>query len=206
MCEIRIQKIHKIYIWTHTHTQKCAPTHVYPRACLFSHMRKTIFGIQAASYMRGTENRWNGITHVCVWAWVRASTRTRPAFDCILRIYSSRRVYARHARFAFSSSFSSPFLPFHFSFFARILRVAVLCVFQQAYVYRLINAEWYPFWNLCHFHFRCKSSKFQQTNEVQTSENVWKSGLSGQRGLNAFTRRDLCNKICVAIKSERTVE
>jgi hypothetical protein len=103
-----IYKTHiNMYIYTQT---MCTPTHVDPRARLLSRMRKTIFGIQAASCTRGeTLERRN---YTPVWACVRTGTRTRPAFDCILRIYSGRRVYARRARFA-----SFPLFSFFFLFF-----------------------------------------------------------------------------------------
>jgi len=90
-------------------------------------MRKTIFGIQAASYTRGETLERRNYTHARarMWACVRAGTRTRPAFDCILRIYSGRRVYARRTRFAFSFFFFPlpffSFLSFRFSLFARTL-------------------------------------------------------------------------------------
>jgi len=132
---------------------RCAPTHVDPRARLLSRMRKTIFGIQAASYTRGETLERRNYTHARarMWACVRAGTRTRPAFDCILRIYSGRRVYARRTRFAFSFFFFSSFL-FLFSLFslfpfrthaARIRTRYRANSTTRLNVYRLINAEWY---------------------------------------------------------------
>jgi len=132
---------------------RCAPTHVDPRARLLSRMRKTIFGIQAASYTRGEtlERRNYTRARARMWACVRAGTRTRPAFDCILRIYSGRRVYARRTRFAFSFFFfsSSLFLFSLFSLFPFRTHAARIRTRYRANsttrlnVYRLINAEWY---------------------------------------------------------------
>ncbi|KAL0121298.1 hypothetical protein PUN28_008752 [Cardiocondyla obscurior] len=72
-------------------------------------MRKTIFGIQAVSCTRRETLERRNYTRASVWAYVDAGTRTRPAFDCILRIYSGRRVYARRARFAYPFFFFPPF-------------------------------------------------------------------------------------------------
>lgn len=54
------------------------------------------------------EKCWNvGITRACVCVGVYTRERT-PAFDCILRIYSGQRIYARRVR-------DLPFLLFFFS-------------------------------------------------------------------------------------------
>lgn len=108
-----------IYILVYTHA-RCAPTHVDPRARLLSRMRKTIFGIQAASCTRGETLERRNYTRARVWACVRAGTRTRPAFDCILRIYSDE--YTTRAIRLFLFFFYLPFfpfLPFRFSLFTR---------------------------------------------------------------------------------------
>jgi len=126
------------------------PAHSPPLSLSLACMRKTIFGIQAASRVYTLEEkRWNvGITRAmraCVRTYIRVRggvTRTRPAFDCILRIYSGGRVYARNACDvpSFSSSFPS-FLPFFPpADRCRAFRIAI----DASRRVRLINTELRP--------------------------------------------------------------
>lgn len=129
MYKIRKKK-KKIYMkYKHTHTYEvCNHTYVDPRACLYLSHAKNLFSAFKRRRVR-VEKCWNvGMTCAYVWEYlyVRAGTRTRPASYVFIAVET--RVYARRARFAFSSYFLlafSPFLlflPFRFSFFAHIPR------------------------------------------------------------------------------------
>lgn len=58
---------------------RCAPTHVDPRARLFSRTRKTIFGIQAASCTRGETLERRNYTRARASVGVRTRGHTHAA-------------------------------------------------------------------------------------------------------------------------------
>lgn len=202
-----------MYIYTQT---MCTPTHVDPRARLLSRMRKTIFGIQAASCTRGeTLERRN---YTPVWACVRTGTRTRPAFDCILRIYSGRRVYARRARFA---SFPLFFFFFFFFFplalysflsifafpFSRTRRTASACAREPKFRHDLLTFIDSLTPNDTRSGIYATSifgADRRNPDERGASENVRKSGRSRgpnvDRAERVYVVGDLRNKICIAMK------
>lgn len=158
------------------------------------------------------EKRWNvGITRARMWACVRAGTRTRPAFDCILCIYSGRRVYARRARFAsFCFLFSPLFLFSHFLFRARTRWTAVARIPRRDFnVYRLINdTRMIPvsgIYATSIFGAGRRNPDERGANERKMCENP-DARRTNWWTVNVFTRRDLRNRICIAMKSERTAE
>jgi len=144
-------------------------------------MRKTIFGIQAASCTRGETLERRNYTRAHVGVRVRAGTRTRPAFDCILRIYSGRQVYARRARFAFSSFFLSFFFSFLFSLFAfpflRARAHALVGPLSRQFLDTFIDSlkRMISILEFMAFHFWRGQNPHRY---ARTSENVWKSGCS----------------------------
>jgi len=105
---------------------RCAPTHVDPRARLLSRMRKTIFGIQAASYTRGETLERRNYTHARARMWAYARAHARGPHSTASYVFIAVDEYTRDARdspfpsFFFPLSFFS-FLSFHFSLFARTL-------------------------------------------------------------------------------------
>lgn len=141
------------------------PTHVDPRADAFSSLALTCEKLFSAFKRRRVhaEKCWNvGITRACVRVGVCTRERT-PAFDCILRIYSDQRIYARRVRdllfLPFFSLFSSPslsLLPFSiFHVRARALAFADHHhTFQHdATFIDSLTPNYARTGILCHFHF-----------------------------------------------------
>lgn len=178
--------------------RRCAPTYVDPRVRFFSRMRKTIFGIQTASRTRGEMLERRNYLRTYMWEYVCARTCTRPAFNCILRIYSGRRVYVRNARFAFSSFFSPSFTLFSFfSHFAHIPRTSVARILTWLNVDSSTpNGTYFGIYATSIF-----SVNRRNLNE-RTNERDWKCMkiriLSIQCGLNVFTQQNLhCSEVRV---------
>lgn len=124
--------LQRAHVHTYTADQRCMPTHVDPRRPvsraslpppvsplrpLHAHTRKTIFGIFARGVRRVCTRRNAGTSELHARpararACGRAYAHARPAFDCILRIYSGQRgEYVPFPRFlALSLSLSRFFL------------------------------------------------------------------------------------------------
>lgn len=96
---------------------RCAPTHVDPRARLFSHTRKTIFGIQAASCTRGETLERRNYTRARACVGVRA--HACGPHSTASYVFIAADEYTRDAHDSPFPLPPPPSLPFRFSFFAR---------------------------------------------------------------------------------------